>query len=150
RLPLGRRREIDRRSIRLHPLRPDDLAVMSVARRVREYVALAIVEVVECDRVLVRFQALGRRKVVVVPDDLRNPDFVHAAEQVALIAIVIAAQGEMHAGGLNSLGGRPALELAIDVESNLPLAVVNSREVNELVSRHWLLFPCLEVRAKVL
>src|SRR4051794_28872533 len=69
------------RTTRLHPLGPDDLAVMPVAGGVLEHVALAFVELIKRQRVLVRYETIRRREVLVVTGDPGDAYAVDPAEK---------------------------------------------------------------------
>src|SRR5262249_19566765 len=137
-LPFGRGN--DRRAVRIYPLRCDDLAVMSVAGRVLYHVALAFVEVVEGDSVPVRYEAPGRREVAVVTGNLGNARLADAALKKFVESVAgsgrIRAQREIGPGWpVNAFGGHPALQLAVHVEPRLVVAVVDTCQVDQLVSR---------------
>src|SRR5262245_16002495 len=102
---------------------------MSVSGGVHKHIAVALVEVVEGERVRVRFPAVSGSEVGVVPGDPRYADPVHAADEPFLAGTISTQSHDRVRGRLDIRGGRSALELTVDVEPNLRLAVIDSGEV---------------------
>ncbi len=86
-----------------HPLGPHDLAVVVVAGGIFQDVALAFVEVVQGQRVLVGLASGWRRKILRVARRVRHSDFVHAAAE----ELVVRSQTETPMARRASRRSRP-------------------------------------------